>query len=263
MKDKKNKNLSGGEYTWCPGKRAVEELILHRPHRIIEVLLTKDSALTPLCMEKLSSHQIPVQVIGKDEFLTCDPSFESINHQWISAKITRASSIGYQQIFDKVLKEEHPLVIVLDQIQDPQNLGAIFRVCECGGVSALMLTSKRSAHVSPLVRKISAGATEFIPFSEINNLAQVISHAKEKGFWVYGASLSPRSEELYSARIHQPTMLIMGSEHSGLRKQTEALCDQLIYIPQYGSLQSMNVVSSTAVLVFELQRRLRYEKGKM
>lgn len=249
------------EHSWCVGKRSCEELVLHKPHRIQELYITRDSILDSVLKTKIKEGNISLTNLDKDEFLALDPSFESLNHQWICARLTTAAPLPYQQIFDRVLKEEAPLIIILDQVQDPQNLGAIFRVCECGGASALMMTEKRSAHVTPLVRKISAGATEFVPFSVLTNLAQVINYAKKKGFWVYGASLSEGSEELYRAKVHQPTVLIMGSEHTGLRKQTETLCDQLLNIPQYGLLQSMNVVSSTAVLLFELQRRVRYENS--
>jgi 23S rRNA (guanosine2251-2'-O)-methyltransferase len=257
--DKIKHNKGSGDYSWCVGKRAVEELVTHRLYRIIEILCTSDRVFTPPVAEKIIHSGASLSIVTKNEFTALHPEFESLNHQWVAAKITPGISLRYQQIFEKVLKDTYPLVLALDQVQDPQNLGAIFRVCECAGVSALLLTSKRSAHVSPLVRKVSAGATEFVPFSEVSNLASVIEYAKKKGFWVYGSSLSASSSELYSAKVHEPVMLVMGSEHSGLRRQTEALCDQLIQIPQYGLLQSMNVASSAAVMLFELQRRLRYE----
>lgn len=260
--NKKNKFKEDyNDYCWCPGKRAVEELLLHKNHRIKEIVLTKESSFNDI-IEKTNELQIPYRILTKDLFLEIDESFESVNHQWIAAKITQSTSSDYKQIINKILKEEFPLIVVLDQIQDPQNLGAIFRICECAGVSALMFTSNRSANISPLVRKISAGASELLPFSQIQNLAQVISHAKDNGFWVYGTSLTDKSEIIYEAKIHHPCMLIMGSEHKGLRKQTENLCDVLLNIPQYGLLQSMNVSSSTAVAVFEIQRRLRYTKVK-
>jgi 23S rRNA (guanosine2251-2'-O)-methyltransferase len=150
---------------WCTGKRAIMELLDHRSHRVSEVFIAGEANQFQELKNKVLSLGITFRELSKEDFLELFSELPSLNHQWICGLITPATSVSSKQLFEKALKNNNPVIVALDQVQDPQNLGAIFRVCECAGVSGIIFPERRSAGVSTIVRRVSAGATEFVPFS--------------------------------------------------------------------------------------------------
>ncbi len=178
---------------------------------------------------------------------------DSDDHQGVCAEV---SEFDYADAA-ALLADEDACVLVLDEIQDPQNLGALARVAECAGAAGLVIAERRSADVTPAVCKASAGAVEHLAIARVPNVADYLLAAKREGAWVYGASAAGE------ARFDQPdyagrVVLVLGSEGRGLRKRVADVCDQLVSIPMQGQLESLNVSTAGAVLLYAvLQDRLQ------
>ena len=159
---------------------------------------------------------------------------------------------------DKILldtkKTSLPLILVLDEIQDPHNVGAILRSAECVGVNGVILTKHQSATITSTVTKTSAGATEHLKICQVNNLSQTIDELKEKGFWIVGSSLE-NAKNYTEVDYKIPIALIVGNEEKGIRKLTASKCDFLVKIPMSGKIQSLNVSVATGILLFEILRQ--------
>jgi 23S rRNA (guanosine2251-2'-O)-methyltransferase len=152
-----------------------------------------------------------------------------------------------------LLGGEQPLVVGLDQIQDPQNLGAICRSAEGAGASGVVIPERRSAEVTPAVCRASAGVVEHLPVARVRNLADFLLEAKEAGAWVYGADAA--ADRLYTqVDWSGPAVMVLGSEGKGLRPRVQAACDDLVKVPLRGRVGSLNVAATAAILLFEAVR---------
>lgn len=153
-----------------------------------------------------------------------------------------------------LLEPPQALVVALDEIQDPQNLGAVARSAEAAGADGLVITSRRSASVTPAAVKASAGATEHLPIARVANLARWLALAKDAGAWVYGAEAN--AEAPYAQTdLTGKVVLVLGSEGTGLRRLVAERCDALISIPVRGRVASLNVAAAAAALLFEAVRQ--------
>ena len=149
---------------------------------------------------------------------------------------------------DHLLVEDDALVIALDEIQDPHNLGAVCRVAEVAGAAGVVIPERRSAEVTPATCKASAGAVEHLAIARVRNLADWLTAAKETGAWVYGADPAgiPYAEPDYAGRV----VVVLGAEGKGLRPRVASTCDQLVALPVRGRVQSLNVSTAAAALVY-------------
>lgn len=155
-----------------------------------------------------------------------------------------------------LLTAEDALVVVLDQVQDPHNLGAICRTAEVAGATAVVVPARRAAGITPAVCKASAGAVEHLRVARVTNIADWLSQAKDSGAWVHGAQAS--AEAGYTeAELCGRTVLVLGGEAKGLRPRVAAACDTLVAIPRRGEVASLNVSAAAAVLIFEALRQRR------
>lgn len=170
-----------------------------------------------------------------------------LDHQGLVAE---ADPYPYAQL-EQVLRD-HTLLVALDRIQDPQNLGAVIRSAEIAG-AAVVIPRHRAAEVTGAVVKAAAGATEHADVAQVRNLTDFIRDAQEAGFWVYGAAMQGG---LYHERDYRDrTIFVLGSEGEGLGNRVEAACDVLVGIPQSGKVGSLNVSAAAAVLLFEALRQ--------
>jgi 23S rRNA (guanosine2251-2'-O)-methyltransferase len=155
----------------------------------------------------------------------------------------------------ELLSRPDPLVVALDELQDPQNLGAICRTAECVGADGVVIPERRSAEVTPAVCKASAGAVEHLAIARVRNLADFLADAKEAGCWCYGAAAGDGASYLepdYSGGC----VLVIGAEGRGLRPRVAGACDQLVALPLRGHVQSLNASAAAAALLYGiLQRR--------
>jgi 23S rRNA (guanosine2251-2'-O)-methyltransferase len=155
-----------------------------------------------------------------------------------------------------LLAAPEPLIVVLDEITDPQNLGAVCRSAECAGATGVVIPERRSAEVTPAVCKASAGAVEWLSIARVRNVADFLGDAKEAGCWVYGAAASG-AVAYRSPDYRGGVVLVLGAEGRGLRPRVAKACDALVALPQRGRIESLNVSAAAAVLLYEiLQQRL-------
>jgi 23S rRNA (guanosine2251-2'-O)-methyltransferase len=176
---------------------------------------------------------------------------DSPDHQGVCAEAG-----GYPYVSGaELLMRDDPFIVALDELQDPQNLGAIARSAECAGVSGLVLCERRAAAVTPAVAKASAGAVEHLRIARVRNMADFLAQAKEAGAWCYGADgagETPYDAPDYTGAI----VLVMGAEGAGLRPRVAKTCDALVALPLRGRTESLNASAAAAVLMYEiLQRR--------
>jgi 23S rRNA (guanosine2251-2'-O)-methyltransferase len=157
---------------------------------------------------------------------------------------------------DELLREPDPFVVALDEVTDPQNLGAVCRTAEVAGATGVVIPERRSAEVTPAVCKASAGAVEHLRIARVRNLADFLADAKRASTWTYGAAADARTP--YRAPDYRGgVVLVLGAEGKGLRPRVASMCDDLIALPVRGRLDSLNVSAAAAVLMYEiLQQRL-------
>ena len=175
----------------------------------------------------------------------------SSDHQGVCADAGGYPYVGAAEL----LGAGEPFVVALDELQDPQNVGAIARTAECAGTTGLVITERRAAHVTPAVAKASAGAIEHLRIARVRNLADFLLEAKRQGCWCYGADAAA------STRYDEPdygggVVLVLGAEGRGLRPRVAKCCDALVALPLRGRIESLNASAAAAVLMYGiLQRR--------
>jgi 23S rRNA (guanosine2251-2'-O)-methyltransferase len=154
----------------------------------------------------------------------------------------------------ELLRKENALLIALDQVQDPRNLGAVARSAEAAGAAGLVVPERRSAEVTAVACKASAGAVEHLHIARVRNLADWLAEAKEAGFWLWGADASA-SQAPWDVDLTGPTVLILGGEGKGIRPRVASACDGLVAFPQRGRVESLNVSAAATALLFEALRQ--------
>jgi 23S rRNA (guanosine2251-2'-O)-methyltransferase len=170
----------------------------------------------------------------------------SDGHQGVCAEV---EAYRYADADGLLSAAPDPLIVALDQVQDPQNLGAIARTAECAGASGLVVPERRSAEVTPAVCKASAGAVEHLRVARVRNLADFLGDAKRAGLWCYGADQGGRADYL-ATDLGGPVVLVLGSEGRGLRPRVASACDAIVSIPLRGRVESLSVSAAAAVLIY-------------
>ena len=176
-------------------------------------------------------------------------------HQGVIAGF-RGSNIAAEGRLDAILDgiDNIPLILVLDGVQDPHNLGACLRTAEAAGVDLVITCKDHSAGITPVVRRAASGAAETLSVIQATNLARVLRTLKKRGIWLAGTS-DEASDSLYATDLTGPLALVMGSEGSGIRRLTSELCDYLINIPMAGQVESLNVSVATGLCLYEINRQ--------
>lgn len=175
------------------------------------------------------------------------------NSQGVVAFKSSQKFYELDELIEVSKQSKYPLLLLLDSIQDPHNLGAIMRTAECAGVDGVIITITNSAPITETAEKISAGAISYLKICRVNNLVKAIEELKKSGFWIFGTHLS--GEKDYTQLDYKmPTALIVGNEEKGIRKLVSENCDFLTKIPMKGKIDSLNVSVSTGVLLFEINR---------
>jgi 23S rRNA (guanosine2251-2'-O)-methyltransferase len=221
------------------GRNAVHEA-LRGPRAVRQVRATERAAREPWL------RSVSVQTVAAEEI---ERRCGSTDHQGICAEV---EEYRYADA-DTLLAAPDGLIVALDEIQDPQNLGAICRTAECAGATGVVIPERRSAEVTPAVCKASAGAVEHLAIARVRNLADFLLEASRAGAWSYGAAGDARvgyAQPDYRGKV----VLVMGSEGSGLRPRVARSCDELIALPLRGRIGSLNVSAAAAALLYEITR---------
>lgn len=159
----------------------------------------------------------------------------------------------YAELEDVLSRGEVQLLVLLDGVEDPHNLGAIVRTAHAAGASAILIPDRRAAGLTEIVAKAAAGALEHLPVVRVGNVSQTLETLKKRGFWIYG--LDERGSQLYSETDYaKPTVLVLGGEGQGLHQLVKKHCDLLVRIPMAGAIASLNVSVAAGIVLFEWQR---------
>lgn len=153
-----------------------------------------------------------------------------------------------------MLRKPDALIVALDQVQDPRNLGAVCRSAESAGAAGVVIPERRAAMVTPVVCKTSAGAVEHLEVAHVRNLADWLDAAKQAGFWIWGADADGQQPP-WSVDLTGPTVLVLGGEGKGLRPRVASSCDGLVALPTLGKIESLNVSAAATALLFESVRQ--------
>jgi 23S rRNA (guanosine2251-2'-O)-methyltransferase len=174
----------------------------------------------------------------------------SPDHQGVVAEVDPYPYVGA----DELLRKENALLVALDQVQDPRNLGAVARSAEAAGAAGLVIPDRRSAEVTAVACKASAGAVEHLRIARARNLADWLAEAKKGGFWLWGADAGA-SQAPWDVDLTGPTVLVLGGEGKGIRPRVASACDGLVAFPQRGKVESLNVSAAATALLFEALRQ--------
>jgi 23S rRNA (guanosine2251-2'-O)-methyltransferase len=178
----------------------------------------------------------------------------SENAQGVVAIKSAAKFFELHELIEHSKKSTYPLLLLLDSIQDPHNLGAILRTAECAGVDGVVVTINQSSPITETVEKISAGAVSYLKICKVNNMVRVIELLKKNNFWIIGSSLV-NSKDYTSLDYKMPVALVMGNEEKGIRKLVSESCDFLVNVPMHGKIDSLNVSVAAGVLLFGILRQ--------
>lgn len=181
------------------------------------------------------------------------------NHQGVIAFTAAADYRDVDELLEEIAKSEKPLVLILDGVEDPRNLGAILRVAECAGVNGTFIPEHRAAGLTETVVKTSAGATEYTPIAKVKNLNRLIEELKSNNIWVVGTS-GEAAIDYTDWDWNQPCALVLGSEGKGLHRLVAENCDALVKIPMQGKIESLNVSVAAGVILFEAIRQRQEEE---
>jgi len=177
------------------------------------------------------------------------------NHQGIAAQATPYQYMDLEDLVEKSRQAgPHPVLVVLDGIQDPHNLGAIARSVEAFGMQGMVIPQRRAAGVTATVMKVAAGALSTLPVARVVNLNRALEYLKEQGFWVYGTT-SQGAPPVYDADFRRPIALVVGSEGEGISLLTQRHCDQLLSIPLAGRTESLNASVAAGIALYEIHRQ--------
>jgi 23S rRNA (guanosine2251-2'-O)-methyltransferase len=231
------------------GRNAVHEALRgRRARRVRDVWATAGAAREPWL------EGVAVRVVTAQEI---EGRCGSDAHQGVCAD---AGAYPYTDAAALLRSQPEPLLVALDQVQDPQNLGSICRTAECAGAAGVVIPERRAAEVTPAVCKASAGAVEHLHLARVRNLADFLAEAREAGCWCYGASAEDQAAVPYDRPDYggAGVVLVLGSEGRGLRPRVAGACDELIALPLRGRIGSLGVSAAAAAILYEiLQIRAR------
>ena len=184
-----------------------------------------------------------------------DAMSETHSHQGVIAVAAAQSYATVEDILEKATAAgEPPLVVVCDEISDPHNLGAVIRTAECAGAHGVVIPKRRSAGLTAVVAKTSAGAVSYLPVARVPNIPALLKDLQKRGLWVFGAA-AEGDRPLYEADLRSPAAIVIGSEGDGMGRLVRESCDFLVSIPMKGRISSLNASAAAAVLLYEALRQ--------
>lgn len=172
--------------------------------------------------------------------------------QGIVAEVKDYSYSSLDEILAGAKCKEYPLIVMLDSLEDPHNLGAILRTCDAAGVDGVIIGKNRSVRLNDTVAKVSTGAIEYVKVAEVTNLTETIKRLKDEGYWIVGAEYLENSVYYDTLNYDMPTCLVIGSEGKGISALVSKNCDFLVKIPMFGHVNSLNASVSASILIYEI-----------
>jgi 23S rRNA (guanosine2251-2'-O)-methyltransferase len=236
------------------GLHAVDALLRRQPERVQRVWLQagrSDKRIAAI-LSLARNQGVAVEMLPRAEL----DGKVSGRHQGVVAQVLPGErqwdEAALPQLLDQL--EHAPLLLVLDGVTDPHNLGACLRSADAAGADAVIVPRDRSADLNATVRKVACGAAESVPLIRVTNLARTLDSLRQRGIWLYGTA-GEAENTLYACDLSGPLAIVMGAEGAGLRRLTREACDHLVRLPMAGSVSSLNVSVATGVCLFEAVRQ--------
>ena len=226
-----------------------------KPREVLLADARKDDRAQRLLMAAAKAG-VTVRKVSRE---TLDLRAPGLRHQGVLAEIEAAAVVG-EEVLDLPATADR-MILALDGVQDPHNLGACLRTAEAVGINAIVIPKDRSVGLTPVVRKVAAGSAERVPVVGVTNLTRTLERLKELGYWIVGLA-GEGDETLYSVDLTGPLVLVLGGEGEGLRRLTRETCDRLVKMPMVGNIESLNVSVAAAVCSYEAFRQRNFGGGK-
>lgn len=237
------------------GVHPVHALLSQRPEQVVRVVVAKQRVdeRANTIIQLADRCGVTCESLPKN---TLDKLTDGAAHQGVMAEVRGMPAIDERQLLRVIDAATDPLLLVLDQIQDPHNLGACLRNAEAAGVTAVILTKQNTSPITPTVRKVASGAAELVSVVRVANLARSLDQLRDNGIWVVGTD-QDAEESLHDVDLSGPIAWVVGTEGSGLRRLTRTKCDLVVCIPMQGVVSSLNVSVATGICLFETLRQRR------
>jgi 23S rRNA (guanosine2251-2'-O)-methyltransferase len=236
------------------GFHSIESLLKTNPESIIKVLIQsnrKDKRANDL-INILTSHKIPFSTTDRNDL---DRMANGEVHQGVISEVILPPLLNEESLLNSISgNSTRPLILILDSIQDPRNLGACLRSANAAGVKHVVINKDGSAAINALVHKTSAGAINTLRIYHVTNLSRTIKDLQKRGIWVIGLDGNSKST-IYDVNLTDATAIVMGSEGKGIRRLIKETCDQIVTIPMSGNIESLNVSVATGIALFESKRQ--------
>ena len=236
------------------GLHAVSAVLERASERVLElwVAQTRDDVRTRELKKRAEHLGIQVQAARAEVLVKL---VGEVAHQGVVAAVRPLKLWDAHDLIDALGQlPEDPLLLILDGVTDPHNLGACLRTADAAGVHAVVIPKDRAATVDAVARKVAAGAAEFVPVASVTNLVRTLDMLKERGIWVVGTD-GEAPQTLYAVDLKRPLALVLGAEGDGMRRLTRERCDFLVRIPMAGQIESLNVSVAAGVALFEARRQ--------
>ena len=236
------------------GLHAVNAVLERAPERLLEIWVAqpRDDARIHELRDRAQNVGVSVQLVGGDALAKL---VGEVAHQGAVAAVRPLKAWDEHDLIQGISQiSGDPLILILDGVTDPHNLGACLRTADAAGAHAVLIPKDRAAAVDGVVRKVAAGAAEFVPVASVTNLARAIDMLKERGIWVVGTD-AEALQTLYGADLRRPLAMVLGAEGAGMRRLTRERCDFLVRIPMAGQVESLNVSVAAGVALFEARRQ--------
>jgi 23S rRNA (guanosine2251-2'-O)-methyltransferase len=235
------------------GIHAIKAVLANDPMRFKEAFVLKgrqDDRLLPL-LTQLQECGVSIQQMGRKAL---DDKAKGANHQGIIAKVKPAKQLNENDLDAILAASKSPLLLILDGVTDPHNLGACLRNADAAGVAAVIVPKDKSAPMTATVSKVACGAAEAVPLVRVTNLARTMRALQEQNIWIVGTA-GEATHNIYQAKLDGPLAIVMGAEGDGMRRLTRETCDDLIKIPMAGEVSSLNVSVASGICLFEAVRQ--------
>jgi 23S rRNA (guanosine2251-2'-O)-methyltransferase len=243
------------------GLHAVRAVLARRPKDVLRLSIAaaRDDARVRELRELAAAQGVaPVSASAE----TLDRETGGAAHQGVVAEVRPSAPLNENSLLDLLTAVTEPaLVLVLDGVSDPHNLGACLRTADAAGATAVVAPRDRAASLTPVVRKVAAGAAETVPFAQVTNLARSLRDMKQAGLWIVGTA-EDGEKDLYDADLSGPLAIVVGSEGRGLRRLTLECCDFSLRLPMRGAVASLNVSVAAGVALYEALRQRRPKVAK-
>jgi len=235
------------------GKNPVEALVDMNRRRINKIFIAKgikyDEKIKKI-LKRAREYKVNIQEVPREKL----DSLTKGVHQGIAASVSPVEFMDFKDLLKSLEHKTNSLLIILDKVEDPHNFGSIIRSCAAAGVDGIIIAKRGSSPVTSTVEKASSGTTEFVPITQVSNLASAINKLKEHNFWIIGAE-SKQKKYYFEQDYDMNCAIVMGGESQGVSVLAQKKCDILVSIPMENKINSLNVANAASILLYEIVRQ--------